>query len=169
MKDPVARFWSRVRKGDGECWIWQGARSSSGYGTVGVLRLIALGLLPRSTCRVTGVHRVAYMLANGRHLAPDEHIDHLCHDSSLCRLDRQCPHRLCVNPAHLAAVPRAENNRRAGWYDNNTRNGWGERETCGKGHRYDEDDNLRWSMDGKGNRYRRCRACHHEWYLAHRK
>ena len=140
----------------------------TGYGQVGVTRLIGMGLLPPDTCRVTYAHRVAFMLANGRWLTPDEHIDHECHDSAVCKLRTRCLHRRCIDPVHLKATTQDENNRRAGWYDGNPRNGWQGRETCGNGHRYDENNNLVWLTDRKGNRYRGCRQCNRDWAREYR-
>ena len=150
--DRKERFDSRVARGAAdECWVWTGSITSNGYGQ------LSWGGL---------AHRYAYEMANGP-IPVGLHIDHLCHDSSACRLIKQCPHRRCVNPAHLAAVPREQNNRRAGWYDNNSRNGWGLRETCSNGHRYDEGNNLRWAIDSRGNPYRCCRTCDRAKALRH--
>lgn len=82
------RFESKVLKTDG-CWLWQRAKSSSGYGVFGV----AWG---HSMC----AHRFAYEQAVGP--IPDGlEIDHLCSN------------RLCVRPDHLEPVTREENIRRA--------------------------------------------------------
>lgn len=75
-KDPVKRFWSRVRKGD--CWEWTGALNH-GYGYV------------QFDGRPQNAHRVAYRLLVGP-IPEDLHIDHLCRN------------RRCVNPAHLEPV-----------------------------------------------------------------
>lgn len=49
-------------------------------------------------------HRVSYEV----HVGPIPRgwvIDHLCHNADTsCHADAECPHRRCVNPAHLAAV-----------------------------------------------------------------
>jgi hypothetical protein len=82
-------FWRRVEKTDG-CWIWRGAVSSTGYGTVS-RKLPTRHKLP--------AHRVAYEQMVGP--IPEElEIDHLCRN------------KLCVNPAHLEPVLHAENVRR---------------------------------------------------------
>jgi hypothetical protein len=81
-------FWERVDK-SGECWLWTGAVSSSGYG-----RAHWRGVQ-------TTAQRRAYLELVGP--IPDGlHLDHLCGV------------RRCVNPVHLEPVTRLENNRRSG-------------------------------------------------------
>lgn len=79
----AARFWALVERGT-DCWLWQGSRDpDEQYG------------------RFTGegAHRIAYRLTKGR--IPDGfEVDHLCFVP------------LCVNPDHLEAVTREENQRR---------------------------------------------------------
>lgn len=79
------RFWAKVAKGsDNECWVWQAARSSNGYGTF------------YDGARTVRAHRFAYEAAVG--LIPEGlTIDHLCRT------------RACVNPAHLEPVTSREN------------------------------------------------------------
>ena len=72
-----------------DCVIWTGAVQSSGYGSV------ADG---RGGSKLA--HRAAYEAAVGA-IPEGMTIDHLCRT------------KLCVNPAHLEAVPLAENIRRA--------------------------------------------------------
>jgi hypothetical protein len=87
----VARFWSKVAvpSGDFECWEWQGAVGSNGYGRF----------------RVPGVsvehaHRVAWQIANGAALG----------DKFACHT---CDNKRCVNPHHIYAGDRATNARDA--------------------------------------------------------
>jgi hypothetical protein len=77
------QFWSRVQKTRG-CWLWQGSVDRAGYGRIG----------PR-----TLAHRFSYELLVGL-LIPGRHvIHHTCHQT------------LCVKPAHLVQLTRAEHNR----------------------------------------------------------
>jgi hypothetical protein len=69
------RFWSKVDK-TGDCWIWRGAKSESGYGRI------------RIDGWVYFVHRRSWMLANGE--IPKD----------MCVLHR-CDTPLCVRPDHL--------------------------------------------------------------------
>lgn len=86
------RFWTMVDKDvdrDG-CWTWTGKKGSKGYGLVHV---------DSASGRQQQAHRAAYELVVGP--IPDGlELDHLCRV------------RVCVNPAHLEPVTRAENMRR---------------------------------------------------------
>ncbi len=69
------------------CWLWKARVNKAGYGG---LRIDGKNRL---------AHRVSYELACGA-IPAGFHVDHLCRV------------RFCVNPAHLEAVPAAENARR---------------------------------------------------------
>lgn len=78
------KFWSKVSKAEGGCWIWQGYIAETGYG-----RLNASG-------KTVYAHRASYEI----HVGPIPEgltIDHLCRV------------RACVNPDHLEVVTLKEN------------------------------------------------------------
>lgn len=108
---PEERFWRFVNRDGpvpahcpelGPCWLWTGGKMTSGYGNFGI-----------SKGNSTGAHRYAYELVGN--VIPDGYeVDHLCHpDDGSCPGGKTDLHRLCVNPAHLSAVPQPENNRRS--------------------------------------------------------
>lgn len=74
---------------DGSCWIWTGAITAHGYGTVGI------------DGRTRPVHRVVYEALTGEAIPDGLDLDHLCRVRS------------CVNPDHLEPVSRSENVRRS--------------------------------------------------------
>lgn len=80
-------FWARtLKKGDNECWPWQGTINDKGYGILG------------ATDRNYRAHRISYCIHHHVTNLPDGYEpDHLCR------------YRACVNPFHLEAVPSAVN------------------------------------------------------------
>jgi hypothetical protein len=87
------RFMAKVTVLPNGCWVFSGKKGDGGYTYFwfeGKSRL---------------AHRFIYEQMVGP--IPDGYqVDHLCHarDSS-CPANRDCPHRACVNPAHLEPVP----------------------------------------------------------------
>jgi hypothetical protein len=53
-------------------------------------------------------HRSAWVLTNGP-IPEGMTIDHRCHSESDCRAGRDCPHRRCIEPAHLRLLTLEEN------------------------------------------------------------
>lgn len=87
---PLAdRFWPKVQKTE-TCWLWTGAKTQLGYGTI----WIGGGSAGKGMA-----HRISWELVKGP-IPRGMHIDHLCRNTS------------CVNPDHLEPVTVAENTRR---------------------------------------------------------
>lgn len=114
----------------GECWIWTGAHTAGGYGTV------------KLDGRTQYVHRVVRVLLRGPfpgHLT----LDHLIKDGP-------CTSRSCCNPEHNEPVTRAVNTMRGdGACAQNAR-----KTECKHGHPFDAKNTGR-TKEG----WRYCRAC----------
>lgn len=99
LKSIEERFWAKVEKTT-TCWLWTGTHTGKGYGRFWPTNVPTLA------------HRWAWEQENGA--IPDGlTIDHLCHDGAQCQGGRDCPHRRCVRPSHLAPLEAAANLRRA--------------------------------------------------------
>jgi len=103
---PAERFWPKVQRSSAtDCWSWIAHIDQAGYGRFGI----------RQGGKSIPVlaHRYAYELLVGP-ISKGLTLDHTCHTESDCReIGRNCPHRRCVNPAHLDPVTLLENTRRA--------------------------------------------------------
>jgi hypothetical protein len=77
------KFWSRVRKNEGGCWLWLGGTHKGGYGSF------------RSNHKVIQAHWAGYALKHG--IVPDGKILH-----------HTCKNPACVNPDHLMVLTRRE-------------------------------------------------------------
>lgn len=96
------RLEAKIRR-TGTCWLWTGSHNHLGYGSI----------VPVHPGVAVHAHRVVYEEFVGP-IPAGLTIDHLCHNADLtCRGGPSCPHRLCVNPAHLEAVPLGVNISRA--------------------------------------------------------
>lgn len=134
----LRRFWSRVDKGSpDECWPWT-ACMGAGYGRVAAGSYLGGPV-------TWDAHRVAWTLTNGP--IPDGmEIDHVCHTNDVtCVVGDQCPHRACVNPAHLEPVTHHENALRREQ----------RRLTCVNGHPREGNRGLN-GLDGTT----KCKVCH---------
>ncbi len=124
------RLLKRVTISETGCWTWTGCVTSRGYGC------IASGKSGRTVL----THQLSVIVRDGS--IPDGMtVDHECHDSATCRLGVKCPHRRCVNPAHLTVKTSGENSARQ----------W-EAGRCRQGHE------LAWRTRGDG-KARFCPEC----------
>lgn len=148
--------WTRIRiEPDTGCWTWTGnARTNGGYGKY---------------CG-TGAHLTVWRKLVGP-TPVGLQADHVCHDPAACRGGKQCPHKLCVNPAHLAWVTSRVN------LSIQRRNRWGylpdevpSVDVCKYGHEFTP-ENTRRNLS-RGEWVRRCKACAREtarrWQLRKR-
>lgn len=142
MTDELTRLLSRVAITESGCWEWQGALTGAGYGA------------QQFRGRQELVHRISYLL----HVGPIDGVilDHVCHSrDASCTAGSACPHRRCVNPAHLEPVSQQENVARGKTHVTQ----------CPSGHPYDEANTYRWA----GNGGRACRKCRNERSEANRR
>lgn len=135
--EELAKFEVRVDK-SGDCWQWTGPKNDQNYGVV-----YWRGKRYRA-------HRWYFIQMVGME---DQQLDldHTCHNGGECNEGAECPHRLCVNPAHIEAVTHAENIERG----ESPMAQHARKTHCPQGHEYTE-ENTR--IDKKGGRA--CRECH---------
>lgn len=120
-EDAKGRILRQIAKDENGCWIWQGSKGGSGYGTVWWKK-----------------HQPAHRLSYEVHVGPIPKglvIDHLC----------RVP--LCVNPDHLEPVTQRENLRRGvapNWVASRT-------DMCAKGLHPLAGENLYVQPDGRRN------------------
>jgi len=95
------RIWDKfTRRGPDDCWPWTGAKTSAGYGHIG---------RPGYGTGSELGHRALYEILVGP-IPEGMVLDHTCHSSDPeCPGNAGCPHRACVNPAHLEPVEFGDN------------------------------------------------------------
>lgn len=95
IKPLDVRFWSKVtRTDDDSCWMFTGSSfPSTGYGQFSMMNPHTGKRTMRSS------HKVAFELANGVVLEPNDHILH----------SRKCTSKLCCRPSHLRKGTQQEN------------------------------------------------------------
>jgi hypothetical protein len=151
LPTPEERFWSKVdfhgpvpphRPELGPCWLWTKKLDRYGYGR----------FFPEHRKNVV-VHRYAYELVKGS-IPEGKTLDHLCHDPSTCTGGVTCPHRPCLNPAHLDPISSALNRKRGVAKRPGNGENMRSRTHCPQGHPYD-DANTHIKPNGS----RSCRAC----------
>jgi hypothetical protein len=133
-----AARWNRQTKPQPNgCIIFIGPSSADGYAR----------WKPRPGANTVYAHVYSYELAVGE-IPEGMQVDHKCHtEDTACPGGQDCPHRRCVNPAHLELVTPSENTLRQ-------RHANRLKSVCPKGHELAGDNVVVWS-DGK----RRCRTC----------
>jgi hypothetical protein len=96
-EDAEIRFMRFVKVLENGCWEWTGKRNKDGYGQFSIPN----GMKGKSV----PAHRWIYEKRNGP-LTAGQESDHQCHLIESCPGGRTCPHRRCVNPAHIVATSR---------------------------------------------------------------
>jgi hypothetical protein len=130
--DAALRHLNASKRGPDDCWPWVGFIGPSGYG---------------QTPAQGAAYRFAYETLVGP-IPAGADLDHLCHSNDPeCYKGSDCPHRRCVNPAHLEPVDPLINKARH-HHRNSPRN------CCGKGHEYTP-ENTRYESNGA----RVCKKC----------
>lgn len=133
-REQLVEWALRDNEGPG-CWSWREA-AVGGEGYVQV---------PVGGKKVSA-HRVVHEVLIGP-IPEGFVVDHTCHDPKECPGGPTCPHRQCVNPGHLVAVPQGENSAAE-------RSSRPRPTHCKHGHEF-TDENV-WT-DKRGSRH--CLAC----------
>jgi len=123
------------------CWPYRGTLNRDGYG------------LLQSGGKGIRAHRLAYELAHGP-ISDAMVPDHTCHTEAArnrqCDGGQSCPHRACVNPAHIELVDVRTNNLRGlGLAAANAR-----KTECANGHPFTDENTYHEPGGGRS-----CRIC----------
>lgn len=129
-------FWERVSTGDG-CWVWTGGFFTQGYGAI------------RADGKLKRAHRVAYELARGVMLTPDQFLHHTCRNKA------------CVKPAHMEVTNQRDHVDSA-TYGNK------DKTHCPHGHEYTQ-ENIWWNKSGKSRECLTCKYARNLRYQRRRK
>lgn len=93
---PIDRLMDKVVKEDNGCWIWCGGKNPAGYGRINVGGKAVLA------------HRWIYQHLISGELPRNVDVDHICRNKG------------CVNPDHLRAASRSENQMNTEKHKDNT-------------------------------------------------
>lgn len=140
LETSLASRSNRIRKTD-SCWIWEGAKTTDGYGVY------------RSRGKNYLVHRQAWTEAHGQEIPVGMVVCHTCDNPP------------CVNPDHLWLGTPLENNADKVRKNRHYTGGAPKSETCKRNHEWTPENTII-GPDGK----RRCRTCKNlMWRLANQR
>lgn len=128
----LERFWAKVKKTEGGCWLWIASCGYNGYGQ----------FFPVKGTRVYA-HRFSYEIHKGE-IPDNREVDHICNQ------------RACVNPEHLRLLTHRENCRR-GTAGQKCKERFQKITHCPHGHEYTP-ENTAWWKQGE-LKARRCKTC----------
>jgi hypothetical protein len=143
------RLLSKVRRDESGCWVFEGYVNPGGYGAM----LDGDG-------RTRTAHRISYEVFVGP-IPEGRQLDHLCHTLDRhCLGGRSCPHRRCVNPAHLEPVTQRENKLRGVSFSAVN----AVKTHCAQGHEFTSENTYYRTPTN-----RQCRTCIRAWTAAYKK
>jgi len=123
----LPRWMDKIEASDDGCIVWKASGTSNGYGRI------------RLNGRYTLVHRISWVVANGREIPSKMQIDHLCRV------------RGCVSSDHLDLVTSGENTRRGESFAAIL----AAKEVCDKGHPF---ESVSWPSTHKRRVCKECSA-----------
>jgi hypothetical protein len=139
--DFIDAITARAQRTPDGCWLYVGTLDKHGYGVL-----------------VTSTQRLAHRAVHEALIGPipkGMDVDHLCHTPEACAGGSSCPHRRCINPAHLSAKTRRDN-----WLRGSSITARNLAKThCPQGHEFSP-ENTAVCTRPDGRTWRRCRTCH---------